>query len=136
MTCRERAGQVRDRYDDLRATGAGVTAIGTGGRRYAQAFIEDESVPFPVLLDDDGVAADIVEMNTLDLASVLRPDALFKGARTLARGNRQHKTGRRPTQLGATLVLGPGNELLYLDKEAFAGDHADLDDVLAALAPD
>jgi hypothetical protein len=101
--------------------------------RYAQAFIEDESVPFPVLLDDDGIAADIVEMNKLDVASVLRPDALFKGARTLARGNRQHKTGRRPTQLGATLILAPENELLYLDKEDFAGDHADLDEVLGIL---
>lgn len=115
------------------ATGSGVTAIGTGGTRYAQAFIEDESVPFPVLLDDDGSAADIVEMNTLDAVSVLRPDSLLKGARTLARGNRQHKTGRRPTQLGATLILGPGDELLYIDKEAYPGDHADLDEVLAIL---
>ncbi|GMQ98975.1 MAG: hypothetical protein BMS9Abin17_1515 [Acidimicrobiia bacterium] len=73
-------------------------------------------------------------MNKLDVASVLRPDALLKGARTLARGNRQHKTGRRPTQLGATLVLGPGDDLLYLDKESFAGDHADLDEVVGILA--
>jgi len=115
------------------ATGAGVTAIGTGGQSYAQTFIEDESVPFPVLLDNDGVAADIVEMNALDVVSVLRPDALWKGARTLARGNRQHKTGRRPTQLGATLILGPGDELLYLDKESFVGDHADLNEVLEIL---
>ncbi|MFV1969192.1 MAG: AhpC/TSA family protein [Pirellulaceae bacterium] len=133
MTCRERAGQVRDRYEEILATGAGVTAIGTGGSRYARAFIEDESVPFPVLLDDDGIAADTVEMNKLDVASVLRPDALLKGVRTLTSGNRQHKTGRRPTQLGATLVLGPGDDLLYLDKEAFAGDHADLDEVLVVL---
>jgi len=117
----------------LTQAGAGVTAIGTGGRRYAQAFIEDESVPFPVLLDEEGVAADIVEINKLDVASVLRPDALFKGAKTLARGNRQHTTGRRPTQLGATLILGPGDKLMYIDQEAFAGDHADLDNVLEIL---
>jgi hypothetical protein len=34
-------------------------------------------------------------------------------------------------QLGATLVVGPGDELLYMDKESYAGDHADLDEVLA-----
>lgn len=67
------------------------------------------------------------------MTSVIRPDAWFAGARSLAGGARQHKTGRRPTQLGATLVLGPGDELLYLDKESFAGDHADLDEVLAIL---
>ena len=133
MTCRERAGQVRDRYEELLATDAGVTAIGTGGSRYASAFIEDESVPFPVLLDDEGEAADLVEMNHLGAASLIRPDALFAGARSLARGNRQHKTGRRPTQLGATLVMAPGNELIYIDKESFAGDHANLDEVLAVL---
>jgi hypothetical protein len=36
-------------------------------------------------------------------------------------------------QLGATLVIGPGDELLYMDKESYAGDHADLDEVLAVL---
>jgi hypothetical protein len=51
----------------------------------------------------------------------------------VAAGHRQRKTGRRPTQLGATLVIGPGDELLYEDYEDFAGDHADLDAVLAVL---
>ena len=133
MTCRERAGQVRDRYEEFAAAGADVTAIGTGGSNYAQAFIEDESVPFPVLLDEGGEAADIVEMNRLGATSLIRPDALFAGARSLARGNRQHRTGRRPTQLGATLVVAPGNELIHIDKESYAGDHADLDEVLAVL---
>lgn len=133
MTCRERAGQVRERYDEFLDAGVGVTAIGTGGKRYAQAFIEDESVPFRVLLDSDGKAATLVEMNSLKATSFIRPDALLAGGRSLVRGNRQHKTGARPTQLGATLVMGPGDEVLYLDKESFAGDHADLDEVLAVV---
>jgi len=91
-------------------------------------------VPFPVLLDEDGVAADIVEMNTLGAMSLIRPDAWLAGAKSLAGGNRQDNKGRRPTQLGATLVMAPGNELLYIDKESFAGDHADLDEVIAILA--
>ena len=133
MTCRERAGQVRDRYDEFVDAGVGVTAIGTGGKRYAAAFIEDEHVPFPVLLDEDGAAADIVGTKTLGVGTLLKPSAYVAGVRSLAKGHRQHKTGRRPTQLGATLVIGPGDELLYEDYEDFAGDHADIDDVLAAL---
>jgi GT2 family glycosyltransferase len=117
----------------LTATGSGVTAIGTGGRRYATSFIEDESVPFPVLLDEDGTAADTVVLNKLGAKASLRPDAWLAGARSLAGGNRQHNTGRRPTQLGATLVIAPGDELLYIDKESYAGDHADLDEVIAVL---
>ena len=90
-------------------------------------------MPFPVLLDEEGEAADIVEMNRLGATALIRPDALLAAGRSLAAGHRQKKLGRRPTQLGATLVMGPGDELLYLDKEDFAGDHADLDEVLAVL---
>lgn len=110
-----------------------MTAIGTGGKQYAKSFIEDEQVPFPVLLDEDGKAADIINTNRLNAFSLVRPDALLAGTRSLAGGNRQHDTGRRPTQLGATIVMGPSNELLYIDKESFAGDHAHIDDVIAAL---
>ncbi len=86
-----------------------------------------------MLLDEDGTAADIVEMNRLGATSLIRPDAWLAGARSLASGNRQHNTGPRPTQLGATLVMAPGDQLIYLDRESFAGDHADLDEVLALL---
>jgi len=113
-----------------------VTAIGTGGKRYAQAFIEDEHVPFPVLLDEDGTAADIIGTKRLGSLSSMTPTALMAGVRSLRGGHRQKKAGRRPMQLGATIVLGPGNEILYADFEDHAGDHANLDDVLAAATGD
>ncbi len=111
-----------------------MTAVGTGGKRYAKAFIEDESVPFPVLLDEDGSAAEIVGTNSLGAGALLKPSAYAAGLRSLTGGHRQHKTGRRPMQLGATLVIGPGDQLLYEDFEDYAGDHADLDEVLAVLS--
>jgi hypothetical protein len=110
-----------------------VTAIGTGGRRYAEAFIADESVPFPVLLDEDGEAAAIADTNTLGLTTLLKPKAYTSAVKSLAAGNRQTKTGKRPLQLGATLVIAPGDVLVYADFEDFAGDHAPLDEVLDAL---
>ncbi|REK36935.1 MAG: hypothetical protein DWQ20_05295 [Actinobacteria bacterium] len=115
-------------------TGADVTAIGTGGRRYAMAFIEDESVPFEVLLDEDGEAAGIVGTNTLTMGSLVRPRQVVAGARATLKGKRQHNLGRRPMQLGATLVIGPGGEVLYEDFEDFAGDHADLDEIISILS--
>ena len=109
-----------------------VIAIGTGGKRYAKAFIEDEEFPFPVLLDEDGVAAEVIETNTIGATTYLSPKAIGAGLKSFARGHRQQKTGRRPLQLGATLVMGPGDEVLYVDYEDHAGDHAPLDEVLAA----
>ena len=109
-----------------------MVAIGTGGKRYAQAFIEDEEFPFPVLLDEDGVAAAIIETNSIGVTTYMSPRAVLTGVKSFTRGHRQGKTGRRPLQLGATVVIGPGDELLYADYEDHAGDHADLDEVLAA----
>ena len=86
-----------------------------------------------MLLDTEGEASRIVEMNQLKATSFIRPDALLAGGRSLFGGNRQHKTGARPMQLGATLVISPGDEVLYIDKDSYAGDHADLDEVLAIL---
>ncbi|MBT8200150.1 MAG: AhpC/TSA family protein [Acidimicrobiia bacterium] len=113
--------------------GADVVAIGTGGRRYAEAFIEDEQVPFPVLLDEDGEAAGIVGTKRLSTLDLVKPRQVAAGVRATASGKRQQRTGRRPMQLGATLVVAPGNTLLYEDFEDFAGDHADLDEILAVL---
>lgn len=85
-----------------------------------------------MLLDEDGIAAELVGTGTLSKLSFASPRQLVAGTRALAKGNRQHNAGRRPFQLGATLVIGPGDELRYSDFEEFAGDHADLDLVLRA----
>lgn len=109
-----------------------VVAIGTGNKRYATSFIADENFPFPVLLDEDGAAAAIVGTNSIGVGNLVSPTAIGAGVKSFIKGHRQKKTGRRPMQLGATLVIGPGNELLLADFEDYAGDHADLDEVLAA----
>ena len=110
-----------------------MTAIGTGGRTYAKAFMDDEQVPFPVLLDEDGSAAEVVGTNTFGAGSIVNPGQLVAGVRSFAKGNRQGNAGRRPMQLGATIVIAPGGEILYEDFEDYAGDHADIDEVIAAI---
>ena len=124
---------MRHRYDEITKRGADVTAIGTGGRRMAQAFIEDEQVPFRVLLDEDGAAATIVGAKTIGASAALDVAQWTSATRALLAGHRQRKTGRRPFQLGGTLVVGPGDELRLMDLEDHAGDHTDLDEVLAVL---
>lgn len=127
---------MRDRYAEILEKGADVVAIGTGGRSYAQAFVEDENVPFPVYLDHDGTAARIVGTQQMSPIALASPKQLQAGTRAALKGHRQSRSGRRPFQLGATLVLGPGNRLRYADFEKYAGDHADIDEVLAAVGND
>jgi peroxiredoxin len=125
---------LRDRYDDIRARGGEVVAVGTGDRRYAAAFVEDERIPFPVLVDDAAEAARAASVRRVGMVRLLTDRRSWPGTRRArAAGHRVHKAGKRVTQLGATFVLGPGAAVRYEHVDEHSADHASLDDVLAAL---
>jgi peroxiredoxin len=133
LLCREHAVQLRGRYDEVKARGAEVVAVGTGNHRYAARFVSDEDVPFPVLVDDDAEAAAAASVRSTTPWGLFNPRS-FPGARQAHRaGHRVHKSGRRVTQLGATFVVGPGDQVLYEHVDAHTADHAPLDEVFAAL---
>jgi peroxiredoxin len=125
---------LRERYDEIQGRQSEVVAIGTGNVGYAKRFVEEEHVPFPVLVDDDGEAASAASVRTIGFFKLLfngksRPG--FRRAREA--GHRIHKAGKRVTQLGATFVVGPGEQVRYEHIDEHSADHAPLDDVLAAV---
>jgi peroxiredoxin len=124
---------VRDAYPKIRSLGADVLAIGTGNRRYAKRFVEEESIPFPVLVDDHAEAAEAASVNPGSIRNILTPSTYRDSVRTWRRGHRIHMSGKRVLQLGATFVLGPGEQVRYEHIDATTTDHAPLDEVLAAL---
>lgn len=125
---------MRERYNEIQGRGADVVAIGTGDRRYAAAFVKDEHVPFTVLVDDDAEAARLAAVPKVGfLKLVFNPKSWPGSKRARRAGHRIHKAGKRVTQLGATFVVGPGDELRYEHVDEHSADHAALDDVLAAL---
>jgi len=125
---------LRGHYDEITRTGAEVVAIGTGDERYAKAFVVDEQVPFPVLVDDSADAANAAAVRKVNVATLLLDPRSLKGARQAHRdGFRIKRSGRRVNQLGATFVLGPGSQVRYAHVDAHTADHAPLADVLAAL---
>ena len=124
---------MRDRYDEIRGRGAGVIAIGTGDARYARQFVLDESISYPVLVDDDGRAARSAAVHIASFPSMFHPRTWAATRDTWRRGYRIHRAGKRVTQLGATFVIAPGPRLLYEHLDADSTDHASLDRVVAAL---
>lgn len=123
-------------YDEIQRRGAEVVAIGTGNVRYAAAFIADEDVPFPVLVDGDARAAHAASVRRVGFLRLLTDRRSRDGAkRARAGGHKIHKAGRRVTQLGATFVVGPGSQVRYEHLDDHSADHAPLDEVLAALPP-
>lgn len=125
---------MRDRYDEIQARGAEVVALGTGDRRYAAAFTADEHIPFPVLVDDHADAARAASVRRVPFLRLMTDRRSWAGTRRArAGGHRVHRSGKRVTQLGATFVIGPGDELRYTHVDDHSADHAPLDDVLHAL---
>jgi len=125
---------LRDSYDEITRAGAEVVAIGTGDEYYAKAFVADEQVPFPVLVDDAADAANAAAVRKVNFATLLFDPRSLKGSRRAYRdGFRVKKSGKRVNQLGATFVVGPGPQIHYAHVDAHTADHAPLPDVLAAL---
>ena len=108
-------------------------AIGTGDERYARAFIEDEEIPFPVLVDGEGAAAEIAALRRGGWMQLAGPKTMPGALKATADGHRQHKTGKRPRQLGATFVIGPGDVVRYEHIDSDVSDHAPFDEIMATL---
>jgi len=124
---------LRRAYSDITARGAEVVAIGTGDVRYARAFVDEERIPFLVLVDDDATAAKAASVTKVNFLKLLGPSTWAATRKTWKDGYRIHKSGKRVNQLGATFVLGPGSTVHYEHLDADSTDHASLDDVVAAL---
>jgi peroxiredoxin len=125
---------LRGHYDEIQSAGTEVVAVGTGNEQYAKSFVEDEQVPFPVLVDDDAIAAKAAAVKKVNFAKLLFDPRSLKGARQAHRdGHRVKKSGDRVNQLGATFVMGPGSHVRYAHVDAHTADHAPLADVLAAI---
>ena len=126
---------MRDAYEDIKALGAEVVAIGTGDERYARRFVEEERIPYPVLVDDDAEAARVASVKKGSKWNVLGPGTYGDSWRTLRTGHRIHMPGKRVFQLGATFIVGPGERVRYEHLDGTTTDHAPIGEILEALRP-
>jgi len=124
---------LREHHEEITGLGADIVAIGTGDRRYAEAFVRDERIPFPVLVDDDGVAAQAAALRTLNWFQLLHPRTWKATRETSKRGHHVHKAGRRVRQIGATFVIGTGDQVRYEHLDVDSTDHARIEEVVATL---
>lgn len=125
---------MRDAYEEIRALGADVVAIGTGDAEQVRDFVERERIPYSVLADDAGRAARAASIERVGMLRLFDPASFSGGIRAWRSGHRIGASGRRVDQLGATFVVEPGPRLRYAHRDAHTADHAPLAEVLAALA--
>ena len=124
---------MRQHHEAIKELGAEIVAIGTGDARYARSFIDDEEIDFPVLLDDDGEAAEIASLRNGRWYELAGPKTAAGVLKATAAGKRQHRLGKRPKQLGATFVIGPGDMIRYEHMDGDVSDHAPFEEIMAAM---
>lgn len=124
---------MRDAYGDLRGAGGEVLAVGTGSPQLGRAFVEDYAIPYPVLVDPKGEAAQVASLVSMPFWKMFHPASYAGTVRAWKAGHRIGEPGARVTQLGATFVVGPGPKLHYAHRDAHSADHPSLDALLAAL---
>ncbi len=137
---------MRDRYSEIQELGGEVLVIGTGDLRYAREFVEDDQIPFPVLVDEDARAADAASVERAGLAQLFALSSFSATVRALRSGFRIGRPGKRVNQLGATFVVAPAARrdaptgpdersslLLYRHYDAHPADHAPMNAIFEAL---
>lgn len=106
--------------------------LGTGEARYARAFRDDFGVPVPILVDTERLTYQALGFER-GVRSVLSRSVLRNGLRAFRSGNVQTSTQGDPWQQGGVLVVRAGGEIAFAHASAVAGDHPDVDEVMAAL---
>ena len=110
-----------------------MAAVGLGDERYAHAFREETGIGFPLLVDNERKAYRVAGLRHASLLHLLRGDNFAARKRARAGGHRQHRLGPNPFQLGASLVIAPGNLVRYEHLSRTFGDNAEPTELLAAI---
>ena len=123
---------MRERYDAIQTAGGELVAVGTGGPDHVRDFVESEDVHYPVFSDAKAKAARAARLERVGPFRLFHPDSFSDSVRAWKAGHRAG-VGRRVNQLGATFVLGPGEQLHYEHYDAHPSDHAPMEEIFAAL---
>lgn len=124
---------MRDHEDEFSRAGARLVAIGLGDAYYARAFREETGISFPLFVDARRQAFRAAGLGKANLLHLLRGDNFTARKRAKAAGYRQHRLGKDPFQLGASLVLAPGNVDRFVHLSTTFGDNADPAALLAGV---
>jgi peroxiredoxin len=124
---------LRDAVEDIAALDASVAAIGTGDLDYARSFAAERGVTFPLMVDEASSSYRAVGTEKGSKIGLLNPKLALSGARAMAAGHTQGRSGPKQLVLGATHVILPDDSVPFAWINDDYDDNAPIDEVLAAL---
>lgn len=124
--------QLHREYPRIRRAGAELALVGNGTRHFARAFRDEQRITCPVYVDTERRAYAALGMKRgMGPLDALR--TLKHAARARRAGFRQSEVQGDAWQLGGVLVVQPGGDVVYRHLSGTAGDHPEVEDVLAAV---
>ena len=111
-----------------------MAVIGNGTAVMAQDFAERFNVGVPLYTDPTRKSYELAGWRRPMGSAVLSMGTMLKaGFRAMKGGFRQGKTQGDAFQIGGVLVVAPDGVVHFEHADKAAGDHAAIDDILAAL---
>lgn len=123
---------MRRAYPELQAAGIDVAMVGMGTPEESAAFARELDLPYPVLSDPLRVAYREYKTKVASGGDFLSPKAGKAMLGAVLRGNRGGKPVGDVRQLGGTYVIAPDGTLRLAKPSTYAGDHATVEEILAA----
>jgi prostamide/prostaglandin F2alpha synthase len=118
------------------AAGANVVLIGQATPTDAAAFRRQFELELTVLVDEHRTSYKAIGAKLAGVTGLFGPRVVLRAFMTvLGRRVRQGKTIGHPAQLGAALVIAPGDEVLVAQLARDASDNVPPADLLAAIEP-
>jgi len=133
MFARQQAAALMGIKEKLDEAGIPLVAIGSGSPEGARHFIEKLHFTGEMFVNQDLSAYRAFKLER-GFWKTLGPASLIRGIQAMREGFRQGRMDGDNWQQGGIFVMGPGNKLIFQHRNKFAGDHADLNAVLAAVA--
>ena len=120
--------------EQFEAAGANLVLIGQLTPRNAAHFRRRQKIELPVLADDDRASYTAAGAKDGNLAELVGPKVVAKGALTTLRtGKLQGRTIGHPAQLGGAMVITSVGEVAWSHMAKDASDNASPEEILAAI---
>lgn len=132
MFCREQTVAVAEREGDIGDAGARLIVIGNGQPRFVADFRRTTGYA-GLLYTDPAREAYRACAFARGVGTTVNPTTARNAVRTFRAGFRQGRTQGDPWQQGGVVAIGPGDEIIWVERVRRAGDAVDLEAVLDAL---
>jgi peroxiredoxin len=123
---------LRDRESEIKAAGAEVTVIGMGATKTAHDFKTKNRLPFRLLIDKKKQTYRLLGLDQGSLADVAGPKVWAAGAKSIVKHG-QGVPKEDPLQLGGSMVVAKGGEVLLVHRAKTSSDNLPVDALLEAL---